>query len=97
MAVEVDVMETTLDEFGKILIPEQIRQDLGIRPGTVLRIEELDSGILLRPEVSETEDPYLIRKGGVLVFTGQAEDDLEAAVQRDRDERDTRVAGMNPG
>lgn len=97
MAVEVDVMETTLDEFGKILIPEQIRQDLGIRPGTVLRIEELDSGILLRPEVSETEDPYLIRKGGVLVFTGQAEDNLEAAVQRDRDERDTRVAGMNLG
>jgi AbrB family looped-hinge helix DNA binding protein len=97
MAREADVMETTLDEFGKILIPEQIRQDLGIRPGAVLRIEELDSGILLRPEASETEDPYLVRKGGVLVFTGQAEGDLEASVQRDREERDTKVAGMKLG
>jgi AbrB family looped-hinge helix DNA binding protein len=90
-------METTLDEFGKILIPEQIRQDLGIRPGTVLKIEELDSGILLRPEASESEDPYLVRKGGVLVFTGQAEEDLEAAVRRDREERDAQVAGMRLG
>lgn len=46
---------------------------------------------LLRPEASTTEDPYLVRKGGVLVFTGQAEGDLEAAVQRDRDERESKM------
>lgn len=47
---------------------------------------------LLRPEASATEDPYLIRRGGVLVFTGQAVGDLEAAIQRDREERESQVA-----
>ena len=90
-------MEAMLDELGRILIPEQIRQDLGIGPGAVLRIEERDAGIFLRPEASETAaDPYLVRKGGVLVFTGQAEGDLEAAVQRDREERDAKMAGLKP-
>ncbi|HWN43977.1 MAG TPA: AbrB/MazE/SpoVT family DNA-binding domain-containing protein [Thermoanaerobaculia bacterium] len=87
-------METTLDELGRILLPKEIRDDLGLEPGAVLRIEERDAGIYLTPEASETGDPYLIRKGGVLVFTGQAEADLESAVQRMRDERDEKVAGM---
>lgn len=87
-------METTIDELGRILIPEQIRKDLGIGPGAVLRIEERDAGIFLSPEAVETEDPFLVRKGGVLVFTGQAVGDLESAVQRDREERIAKVAGM---
>ena len=87
-------MEAMLDDLGRILIPEQIREDLGIVPGAVLRIEERDAGIFLKPEVSEAGDPYLVRKGGVLVFTGQAEEDLEAAVKRDREERDAKVAGL---
>lgn len=46
-----------------------------------------ERGDLPRPEASATEDPYLVRKGGVLVFTGQAVGDLEAAIQRDQEER----------
>lgn len=87
-------METTLDELGRILLPKEVRDDFGLRPGAVLRIEERDAGIFLVPEAMETDDPYLVRKGGVLVFTGQAEGDLEAPVQRVRDERDEKVAGM---
>lgn len=88
-------METTLDELGRILLPKEIRDDLGLGPGAVLRIEERDAGIFLKPEVSsETGDPHLVRKGGVLVFTGQAEGDLESAIRRDRDERDGKVAGI---
>lgn len=87
-------METTLDHLGRILLPKEIRDDLGLQPGAVLRIEERDAGIFLVPETSETHDPYLVRKGGVLVFTGQAEGNLEEAVQRVRDERDEKVSGM---
>ena len=87
-------METTLDELGRILLPKEIRDDFGLRPGAVLRIEEQDAGIFLVPEARENSDPYLVRKGGVLVFTGKAEGDLETAIQRVRDERDEKVAGM---
>lgn len=88
-------METTLDELGRVLLPKEIRDDLGLGPGAVLRIEERDSGIFLMPEAStDTDDPHLVRKDGVLVFTGRAEGDLESAVRRDRDERDGAVAGI---
>lgn len=87
-------METTLDELGRVLLPKEVRDDLGLRPGAVLRIEEREAGILLVPEAPEDDDPFLVRKGGVLVFTGQAEGDLEASIQRVRDERDEQVAGM---
>jgi len=87
-------METTLDELGRILLPKEVRDDFGLQPGAVLRIEEQDAGIFLVPEARETQDPYLVRKGGVLVFTGKAEGDLEAGTQRVRDERDEKVAGM---
>jgi AbrB family looped-hinge helix DNA binding protein len=87
-------METTLDELGRILLPKTVRDDFGLRPGAVLRIEERDAGIFLVPEALETEDAYLVRKGGVLVFTGQAEGDLETAIQRVREKRDEQVAGM---
>ena len=29
-------METTLDRFGRVVIPKQVRDDLGLKPGAVL-------------------------------------------------------------
>jgi len=28
-------METTLDKFGRIVIPKRVRDDLGLKPGAV--------------------------------------------------------------
>lgn len=57
----------------------------------MLTIEERSGGILLKPVGGRTG---LVRKEGVLVFAGEAEEDLALAVQSDRDERSRKVAGL---
>lgn len=84
-------MEATLDKFGRIVIPKQVRDDLGLSPGSVLKIEERDQGIVLKPIAESTP---LVLKDGILVFTGEVEDDIEAAVRREREERSRKVAGL---
>ncbi|MBW2333424.1 MAG: AbrB/MazE/SpoVT family DNA-binding domain-containing protein [Deltaproteobacteria bacterium] len=40
-------METTLDKFGRIVIPKRVRDDLGLKPGAVLQIEQAEQKILM--------------------------------------------------
>jgi AbrB family looped-hinge helix DNA binding protein len=84
-------METTLDRFGRIVIPKQVRDDLGLSPGSVLKLEERDEEIVLKPVVERSP---LLLKDGILVFTGEVEGDLETALRRDRDERSRRLASL---
>ena len=69
-------METTLDRFGRVVIPKQVRDDLGLKPGTVLEIEEVEQEIILKPADRE---PHVAIKDGVLVFSGAAAGDIVAA------------------
>ena len=85
-------METVLDEFGRIVLPQQMREDLGLAPGTVLEIEEQAGGIFLKPV---SEEPALALENGVLVFTGEPEGDLEEAVSRHREERIRMLVGTS--
>jgi AbrB family looped-hinge helix DNA binding protein len=78
------VMETTVDRFGRVLIPKTLRKDIGLEPGVVLHIEKEDGKILLEPLTGE---PRLVEKQGVLVFTGAATGDIEAAVKSHREAR----------
>lgn len=83
---------TTLDRFGRVLIPKPVRDGLGLRPGTVLLIEEQDDGIVLRPA---DRSPPLKVKGHVLVFAGEAQGDLRDAIRKQRGERMRVVTGMD--
>lgn len=83
-------MEATLDKFGRIVIPKAVRDHLGLTPGSVLDIKGDAEEIVLRPLRAE---PDLIDKDGVLVFTGKAEENLERAVERQRQERMRRASG----
>jgi AbrB family looped-hinge helix DNA binding protein len=88
-------MEAILDEFGRISIPQQVREDLGLAPGTLLSIEEREEGILLRPL---PEASNLILEDGVLVFTGELEGDPSEVLQRVREERSRKMAsGLSKG
>ena len=65
-------METTLDKLGRIVIPRQLREDLGLRPGIRLQIEECQEEIRLKPIHGEDK---VVLKDNVLVFTGDAAGD----------------------
>lgn len=77
-------METTLDRFGRIVLPKQVRDSLGLEPGSVLQVEQSAGEIRLTPL---EEKPSLAWQDGVLVFVGELTGDVEAAVQRQREER----------
>ena len=86
-------MKTTVDRFGRVVVPKSMRTRLGLRAGSQVVIEEEGDRIVLRPA---SEEPALTLKDGILVFTGAAEGDLEAAVTAVRDARARQLAGIPP-
>ena len=81
-------METTLDKFGRVVIPKRVREHLGLTPGTALEIEAIGEDVVLKPV---REEPHIRDKEGVLVFTGSATGDLLEAVKRHREERSSKI------
>lgn len=77
-------METTLDRFGRIVIPKKIREHFNLKAGSPIRIEEVDQTIVLKPVQGE---PNLVLKDGVLIFSGTPIGDLEKALDEDRKDR----------
>ncbi len=84
-------METTLDKFGRIVIPKKIREDFNLKPGSPIRIEEGKKEILLTPI---EEEPTLVEKDGVLVFTGIPTEDIESQVEIVRKQRSQLLRGF---
>ena len=77
-------METTLDRFGRVIIPKRVRHDLGLRPGMTLRVQEQGLRIILEPV---DEEPHVVMKEGILVFSGCAAGDIVQAVRAHREAR----------
>ena len=77
-------METTLDRFGRIVIPKVIRDDFNLKPGSPIRIEESDQVIILKPIQGEAN---LHLKDGVLVFSGTPLGDLSKELEKHRQDR----------
>ena len=68
-------MVTTLDKFGRLVIPKELREQLGITSETTLTIEEDGKRIIIEP--IEREDA-LVERDGLLVFVGKPEGVLVA-------------------
>ena len=79
-----EIKETIVDRFGRIVIPKKIRDDFNLGAGTQVRFEESKQGIVLKPVQGE---PNLHWKDGVLVFSGSVLGDLSEAIERHREER----------
>jgi len=82
-------METTLDRFGRIIIPKDVRNDMGLEAGAVLQIEKKGEKILLQPVHGE---PKITEKKGILVFTGTAVGDVGTALREYRKPRLKKLA-----
>jgi len=77
-------VEVTVDECGRILMPEDMRNELGIAPGMRLNVEQIGQDILLHMPAAE---PVLRNEGGVLVYCGQLTGDADAVIQQVREQR----------
>lgn len=77
-------METTLDRFGRVLIPKKLRERLGLEPNDALELQFEDGKLTLLPRRTP---PPLRRKGLVMVVESQATGDLGQTLTRLREER----------
>jgi AbrB family looped-hinge helix DNA binding protein len=82
-------METKLDKFGRVVLPKDIRDNLDLKPGQVLKIEKSDDEVILKP--LRKGSPLHV-KDGVLIFSGTATGDIMEAVHLHRKERLKKVA-----
>jgi AbrB family looped-hinge helix DNA binding protein len=79
---------TTVDRFGRVVIPKKTRDHFGLEPGTPVTISEQEDGILVKPDTLEA--PVRL-KGRVLVFSGELTGEVSQAVRRHREERIRRL------
>jgi AbrB family looped-hinge helix DNA binding protein len=82
-------METKLDKFGRVVLPKDIRDNLNLKPGQVLKIEKSHDEVILKP--LRRESPLHV-KNGVLIFSGTVTGDIMEAVRLHREERLKKVA-----
>ncbi|HEY6009867.1 MAG TPA: AbrB/MazE/SpoVT family DNA-binding domain-containing protein [Nitrospirota bacterium] len=74
-------MITRLDRLGRVVIPKDIRDRLGVRPGAEIEIYEKGNEVVLKPVERESS---LKLKEGILVYSGTATGDLREAVRSHR-------------
>lgn len=93
-------MDVKIDEYGRIVIPKSVRDQLGLESGSSLELE-VQSGsndlasINLKPKGRE---PSLQKKGDLLVHTGKLTDesfDIVEDLRNRRNERAQRQAGRS--
>ncbi|MCL5987097.1 MAG: AbrB/MazE/SpoVT family DNA-binding domain-containing protein [Actinobacteria bacterium] len=76
--------KTTIDRFGRVVIPKKVRDDLGLSPKVELEVEEGPNGIVLHPIL---EDSFIVNKKGVLVVRAKATEPIEYFLEKDRQSR----------
>lgn len=74
----------TIDESGRVLIPKQVREQLGIKAEAQLSLEIKEGQIILQPISKEAETYY---EQGILVVKTERIDNLETIVDELREER----------
>jgi AbrB family looped-hinge helix DNA binding protein len=63
----------TIDEAGRLVVPQSLRRQLDLRPGTQLRVEVEGDRLVLEPQ---RPDPALREVGGLLILEGPAGEDV---------------------
>lgn len=77
-------MNTSIDKFGRVLIPKALRDQLGLEPDATLEIEQQGSALILKVRV---DSPRFKREGGVLVLVGKRTGNIENVLHEIREER----------
>lgn len=86
-------MEVTIDRFGRVVLPKPVRDGLDLDAGSVLVVEEIEGGIVLKPV---RHAPDIIDEDGVLVFVGEPTGDIGAATDSLRRKRLRALGSWEP-
>ena len=81
-------MQTTLDRFGRVIIPKALRDELGLQAGETLEVETQHASLVIRHAKSKGG---LVRKKGMLVFTGKLLRPMSDPVKDSREDRDRAI------
>ncbi|MBI4373801.1 MAG: AbrB/MazE/SpoVT family DNA-binding domain-containing protein [Deltaproteobacteria bacterium] len=61
-----EILRIAIDRFGRLVLPKEIRDRLGLKAGVEFEVEEQEQGIFLKPVVPQAR---LIEKDGLPVFS----------------------------
>jgi AbrB family looped-hinge helix DNA binding protein len=61
-------MEATVDSVGRIVVPKQLRDELGLKAGSIVDISRYGAGLQVLPAGRTAR---LVDEDGVLVATGE--------------------------
>jgi AbrB family looped-hinge helix DNA binding protein len=87
-------MEVTLDEDGRISVPELLRKKLGLEAGAQLSLEVEGETLLLTPTSKRS---VVQERDGLLISTADVdpEVDVEAVIDNMRAERSKNIADLD--
>ena len=77
-------MTVTIDEQGRIVLPELIRDRFGLQPGDEISFEERDGRWVM---IAQRSGTHFYWEGNVLVHAGVGGTDIDEPLQSLRDER----------
>ncbi len=80
----------TIDKAGRMVLPQKVRKQFGLRSGSALELKVSANAITLYP--ADTAAALTI-ENGLYVHEGKPEDSLLDEVERTRDDRDRAVWG----
>ena len=73
-------IEVSIDNQGGILLPQELKNRLGLSPGMTMLVEEDDQKrVFLRVR---TESPELVDKQGIIVVRAESSEDLTNVTRR---------------
>ncbi len=78
-------IEVSIDNNGGILLPQELKNRLGLLPGMTMIVEGNDDDrVCLRVRA---DSPELVDKQGIIVVRAETSADLTNIVRRERDQR----------
>ena len=85
-------MTLKMDKAGRMILPKPLRDQLGLRAGSDLEVQEVPNGVVLSPVGLR---PSLVKKGSFRVHTGELPPgyDILKAIDEDREERARKAWG----
>jgi AbrB family looped-hinge helix DNA binding protein len=84
----------TVDESGRVVLPQEIREQLGLNTQTRLSLEVKDGQLILKPildrnitDTTTEQEPEIYYENGVLVVKAEAVGNVERTIEQLREER----------